>query len=193
MDTSNLMSNEDVKQFLVKNADLVVIDTEFSSLEYDKSELLEIGFVKLRAKTFEVLAEGDIKIRPSHIETASPESLEVIGFDQEEWDREGVDLRTGLEMFLSNTDQCMLVAHNLPADWMVIRKALEGVGLKENFYYKGLDTFSLAFSKLAGESGFERYSLGELAKYFKVDEGQKHRAIDDARATAEIFKKLIAF
>lgn len=192
MDTSNIMSNENVKQFFVKDADLMVLDTEFSNLEFDKSELLQIGFVKLRAKTYEVLCEGDIKIKPTHIETASPESLEVVGYSQEEWDKEGVDLKTGLEMFLSNTDQCVLVAHNLPADWMVIRKAIEEAGLKENFYYKGVDTFSLAFVLLADKTGFERYSLGELAKHFGVNEGQKHRALDDARATAEIFKKLMA-
>ena len=185
------MSNEDIKQFFVHKADLVVVDTEFTNLEFDKSELIEIGFVKLEAETYKVLEEGDIKIKPSHIETASPESLDVIGYDEEEWNREGVDLKTGLEQFLSHTERCLLVAHNLPADWMVLRRGIDQVGLKENFYYKGLDTFSLAFAKLVNEPGFERYSLGELAKYFNVDEGQKHRAIDDARATAEVFKRLI--
>ena len=191
MDTSNLMSNQDVKQFFVRDADLVVFDTEYTSLEFDKSELLEIGLVKLKAKTFEVMAEDDIKIRPTHIETADQASLEVVGYDKEEWEREAMDLRLALEKFLSYTDQCVLVAHNLPADWMMIRRAVEEVGLKENFYYKGIDTFSLAFAKLANEPDFERYSLGELTKYFGVDEGQKHRAIDDARATAEVFKHLI--
>ncbi|PIR87078.1 MAG: hypothetical protein COU11_02510 [Candidatus Harrisonbacteria bacterium CG10_big_fil_rev_8_21_14_0_10_49_15] len=195
MDTDNVMSTEDVKQFFVQDADLVVVDTEFTSLEFMKSELVEIGLVKLKAKTYEVIGEEDIKIKPTRIETASPKSLEIIGYSQEEWDRDGVSLTEGLQRFLNYTDQCMLVAHNLPADWMVLRRAFEEVGLKENFYYKGLDTFSLAFAKLGGVSsstGFERYSLGELAKHFGVDEGQKHRAIDDARATAEIFKKLMA-
>lgn len=84
----------------------------------------------------------------------------------------------------------MLVGHNLPMDWLFLKKSLTEQGLAPNFYYKGLDTFSLAWQKLRHTGKFRRYSLSELAPYFGIDQGQAHRALDDARTTYQVFKKL---
>lgn len=174
----------------VAEADLVFFDTEMTGLDLDK-ELIEIGLVKAKAKTFEIIAEKDIKIKPVHIETADPDALKIVGYDPEEWERDGVDLKTGLEQFLSYTEGAILVGHNIAFDWMHVKKSLEQCGMRPNYYYKGLDTFSLAWQKLAGHKDIERISLGELARYFNIPEGRKHRAIDDAKATYQVFLKLL--
>jgi len=185
------MTLEEMRTFDILSADLVVFDTEFTSLDFQTNELLEIGFVKLKALTHEVLTEGDIKIK-ADLTHASEDSLKLIGYNQEEWDKEAVTPKEGLEEFLKHTDSCVLVAHNIANDWMVIKNALAKSNLKENFHYKSIDTFTLGWYVLQGKPEFTTFSLREMAKYFKVDQGQKHRAIDDARATAEVFKKLIS-
>lgn len=183
------MENEFKK---ITECDLVFVDTETTGLEL-KHELLEIGFVRARAGTFELIDEYDIKIKPARIELASKEALELVGYDAAEWEREGVDLKTGLERFLSYTQDALLVGHNLPFDWMQIHKSLEEFGLKPNFMYKGLDTFAMAWLFLRDEGYFTKFSLGELARYFGIDQGRKHRAIDDARTTYKVFLKLVEY
>ncbi len=171
-----------------RNFDLVVVDTEFTGLEL-KHELVEIGFVKLKHGTLEVIAEKSIKIKPTHLENANAESLAISGYNEKGW-ADAVDLKTGIQDFLTYTDGCMLVGHNLGMDWAFIKKAIEDCGLTSNFYYKGLDTFSIAWAKLRDKKEFKRFSLTELAPYFGIDMGHHHRALDDARTTCEVFKKL---
>ena len=174
----------------VAEADLVFFDTETTGFDLNK-ELIEIGLVKVKAKTFEIIIECDIKIKPARIGDADPDALEIVGYDPEEWEREGVDLKTGLEKFLSYTDGAVLVGHNIAFDWMHIKKSLEQCGLHFNYYYKGLDTFSLAWQKLAGQPNLTHMSLRELSKYFNLSEGRAHRAIDDARTTYRVFLELL--
>ncbi|MEK7110556.1 MAG: 3'-5' exonuclease [Patescibacteria group bacterium] len=174
----------------IREADLVFFDTETTGLNFSH-ELIEIGLVKVKAKTFEVLAERDIKIKPAHIETADAEALRIVGYDHDEWMRDGVDLKTGLEEFLSYTESVVLVGHNLPFDWMHVRKSLEECGLRPNYFYKGFDTFPMAWQKLRNDSRFLKFSLEELGNYFGIDRGRAHRAIDDARTTYQVFRKLI--
>ena len=74
----------------VNERDLCFFDTETTGFELDK-ELLEIGAVRVKANTFEKLSEIDIKIKPQHIENATPEALQVVGYDEKEWEKDGID------------------------------------------------------------------------------------------------------
>ncbi len=176
------------EEIVVDDLDLVFFDTETTGLDLTH-EIIEIGLIKAKARTFEVISEKDIKIKPMHLETASSDALFINGYNDTEW-AQAVDLKTGLQEFLSYTQGTMLVGHNLAFDWMQIKKSLEQCGLQQNYYYKGLDTFSLAWQKLRTKAKLRRYSLKELSDYFGVNQGQAHRAIDDARTTYQIFKKL---
>lgn len=176
----------------LEDLDLVFFDCEFTGTEILKHELIEIGFVKAKAKTLEFIEEGDIKILPEHIETADPQALEVNGYNKEEWDKEALGKKDGLKEFLAHTEGCMLIGHNVAWDRMFVQKALEEVGLKPNFSYKSLDTLSLGWAKLKGQGEFKTFSLlKEMAPHFNIDTGREHRAIDDARTTYEVFKKLL--
>lgn len=173
----------------VFDRDIVFFDTETTGL-LPSAEIIEIGFVKVKAHTFEIIEEGDIKLKPAHIERASAESLAIVGYDEEEWNREGVDRKEGLEMFLKHTDGAMLAGHNTVFDRQHVESELEEHGLQPNFFYKSLDTFVMAWSLLGEKPEFTKFSLGELSKYFNIDQGRAHRAIDDARTTYQVFLKL---
>jgi DNA polymerase-3 subunit alpha (Gram-positive type) len=181
------MLNKD--EIITDDLDLVFFDTELTGLEMHH-EIIEIGFIKVRAKTFEVIIEKQIKIKPVHLETANRDSLEIAGYKEADW-ADAVDIKTALQEFLSYTENAMLVGHNLPMDWLFLKKSLAECQLPSNFYYKGLDTFSLAWQKLRETGMFHRYSLKELSAHFNVSQGNAHRALDDARTTYEIFKKLV--
>ncbi len=170
--------------------DLCFFDTETTGFELDK-ELLEIGAVRVKANTFEKLSEVDIKIKPQHIENATPEALQVVGYDEKEWEKEGIDLREGLLKFLDFAEGTILVAHNLPFDWMHVQNALEKHGFQPTYFYKGLDTFALSWLLLGDKAEFPKLSLKELADYFGINMGSHHRAIDDARTAYRIFIELL--
>lgn len=180
-----MINKEDI---VTDNLDLVFFDTELTGLEL-QHEIIEIGFIKAKARSFEVLIEKQIKIKPTRLEQANKESLAIAGYTPELW-TDAVDAKAALNDFLSYTEGAMLVGHNLPMDWLFLKKSLTEQGLAPNFYYKGLDTFSLAWQKLRHTGKFRRYSLSELAPYFGIDQGQAHRALDDARTTYQVFKKL---
>ncbi len=184
------MADEEKFELTVWNRDMVFFDTEFTGFELDK-EIVEIGFIKVRAGDLSVIAEGDIKIKPEHLERANPDSLVITGYNEAEWEREGVSQQAGYAEFLSHTKDALLAGHNVAMDWLHLHNGLERVGLKPNFFYKSVDTFSIAWSKLRGNPAFVKFSLKELANYFGIDRGRAHRAIDDARTTFAVYKKLI--
>jgi DNA polymerase-3 subunit alpha (Gram-positive type) len=129
-------------------------------------------------------------VRPERLKDANPESLAISGYDEKEW-ADAVDLKTALEEFLSYTEGCMLVGQNIGVDMMHLKNGLERCGLTPNYFYKGIDTFTLAWSKLLENKEIRRFSLSELAPHFGVDAGTQHRALDDARTTYRVFLKLL--
>ncbi|MBS3903574.1 MAG: 3'-5' exonuclease [Anaplasmataceae bacterium] len=172
--------------------DFVFFDTEMTGLNFEH-ELIEIGFVKAKRQTFEFISEGDIKIFSKDITKADPNALEVIHYDPDEWAREAVPLKEGIEKFLAHTEDAILVGQNLPIDWLRLEQSLYACNLKANYYYKGLDTFSLGWLLFGDIPGFDRMSLREMAEFFNIDRGQAHRALDDARTTYQVFKALVKY
>lgn len=174
----------------VFDRDLVFFDTETTGL-LPSAEIIEIGFVKAKAGTFEVIAEGDIKIMPAHPERMHDEVRALVGYDEEEWAREAVERKAALQQFLAHTKDAMLVGHNLPFDREHVEIELEAHGIEPNYFYKGLDTFVMAWTLLGDQPAFTKFSLQELSTYFNIDQGRAHRAIDDARTTYQVFLKLV--
>ncbi len=143
------------------------------------------------AGTYEKISEGEIKIKPTRLATANAESLMISGYNDTDW-RGAVDLKTGLQQFLKETEGAMLVGHNVAVDLMFLKKSIEECGLQTNYFYKAFDTFNIAWAKLGRDLRLRKFSLSELAPYFNIDQGRAHRALDDARTTCEVFKKLMA-
>lgn len=184
-----MMTTSFEKERDVHTRDLVFVDLETTGLELSK-EIIEIGFIKAKAGTFEVLLEKDIKIKPERLGEADPESLKVVGYTEEEW-QDAVRLKDGIREFLAYTEGTMLVGHNLVFDWMHLEAAIERSGFQPNYFYKGLDTFALAWLKFKDQPEFKKFSLDELCRHFGIDRGRAHRALDDARTTYKVFLELM--
>lgn len=88
---------------------------------------------------------------------------------------------------IKHTEGCIFVAHNVHFDYSFIQKEFAELGY--DFTRKKLCTLQLAKRNF---KGLHSYSLGNLIKYFDIAVDNRHRAMDDTVAAAEIFKRILA-
>lgn len=176
---------------------LAFIDTETTGLEPEKHELIEIGLVLVEQSlppgkkiTLNILEEFEIKIKPLHLELADPISMGINHYTEEGWDS-GVDLKTAMEKLAEKTVNSIMVGHNVAHDFAFLKHAFFATKVENRMHYHKLDTISIAFAKLYGETELEKFSLRALCEYLNVENKNSHTALSDARATLEVFRKLM--
>jgi DNA polymerase III epsilon subunit-like protein len=91
----------------------------------------------------------------------------------------------------SKIEGAILVGHNMPFDLSFLDAAFSKTGLKNPLHYHRLDTISIAWAKLHREVDLEHFSLRELCIRFGIKNENAHTALSDARATYELYKKLM--
>ncbi len=84
------------------------------------------------------------------------------------------------------TEDAVFVAHNVKFDYNFIKNEFEQLGF--TFSRKQLCTVKLTRKVYPG---LRSYSLGNLIQHFGIEVHSRHRALEDARATAIIFDKII--
>ncbi|MDP3958041.1 MAG: 3'-5' exonuclease [bacterium] len=181
----------------MRTHNLAFIDTETTGLNPEWHELIEIGGVlarqiprKGKGPELEVVEEFEMKVKPVHVETADPIALEIVGYDEADW-TSAVDLKQALIVLAEKTEGCIMVGHNVAFDHSFIEKAYEENGMKNTMHYHKLDTISLAYAKLYDKMEIEKFSLRSLCEYFGIENKRAHTALSDARATFELYKKLL--
>jgi DNA polymerase III subunit epsilon len=85
------------------------------------------------------------------------------------------------------TEGAIFVAHNVNFDYSFIREEFDKLGY--TFSKRQLCTVKLSRKAFAG---LHSYSLGNLIRHFDINVSARHRALDDALATAEIFGMIIS-
>jgi DNA polymerase-3 subunit epsilon len=182
----------------MKAHNLAFIDVETTGLDADQHELIEIGCVVARqvpqsgkGPMLEILDEFEYKILPEHLETADPESLAINGYTDEKWVG-AISLEDAMEKFSDRVRGASFVAHNAFFDYAFIEHAFKKTGVKNFMHYHRLDTVSIAFAKLYDKTEVEKFSLRFLCEYFGVKNKNAHTALSDARATFEVYKKLLS-
>jgi DNA polymerase-3 subunit epsilon len=86
------------------------------------------------------------------------------------------------------TENCVFVAHNAAFDYRFIRAEFESLGY--SFERKTLDTIKLARKFIPG---LRSYSLGNLCDEIGIKITNRHRALGDALATTELFKRIYQY
>lgn len=84
------------------------------------------------------------------------------------------------------TEGAVFVAHNVRFDYSFLREEFRQLGY--TFSRKQICTVRLSRKVFPG---LPSYSLGNLIKYFSIPVKARHRALDDAMATAELFDLMI--
>ncbi len=159
----------------------VVFDLETTGFSPVHDEIIEIGAVKVEGG--EVKDHYSVFVNPGRPIPARITELTGI---RDEMVEGASSIETVLPEFLSFCEGCCLVAHNAEFDVEFIREKANRMGTAVDFTV--LDTLQMARLLL---KDLHRFKLNTLCKYLGIKQEHHHRAVDDARVTAEIFLRFI--
>lgn len=177
----------------MKNIPLAFVDIETTGLDFDNNEIIEIaGIIVSPEAPFDVLSEFEWKVKPSHIETANPTALKINKYNEKDWS-DAISLFDAMKLFAEKTKGTMMAGHNTPFDWAFLDKAFRTTGVTNTLaHYHTLDMVSVAYIKLKDAKAVDHFTLHALCEYFDIKNEREHSALSDAKATFEVYKKLMA-
>ena len=159
----------------------VVFDLETTGFSPIKDKIIEIGAVKVEAgkitDSFMTFVNPRIPIPFKITQLTSITDRDVA---------DAPDIETILPKFLEFIGDAPLVAHNASFDVSFIEQNCRYQDI--SFDFTSVDTVALARVLLPTCS---KYTLNVVAKALNINQEHHHRAVDDARVTAEIFVKFI--
>ena len=166
------------------------IDIETTGLNLLSHEIIEIGCV-LATPELEMIEEFELKIKPEHIESADPVALKVNHYDSGDW-KDAQSLKDGMKILSKKVKDCIMVGHNVAFDAGFLEYAFNKTNIANTMHYHRLDTVSIAWAKIHNDPKLEHFSLRELSLLFGIKNERAHTALSDARATYELYKKLMS-
>lgn len=178
------------KKINFRKRPLVFIDLETTGLNPLEHEIVEMACLVADGQTFEVSKKYIKKVKPEHIETATPEALKIFGYSPEAWE----NARSAKEILQEVNGLApggMLAGWNVSFDWWFLEMGFKKVGITSQFDYHLVDVMSIAYAKLWKEKEIEQMGLRKIAPYFGIKLGEEHGALEDITATYEIFRKLM--
>jgi DNA polymerase III subunit epsilon len=168
---------------LLEQATYVVVDLETTGLRPGQSGICEIGAVRLRG--FEVEAEFDTLVDPGL--PIDPGASALTGLRTAQL-RGAPPPAEAVRDFLAFAGDAVLVAHNARFDLAFLDRETELL-TGSRIGSAVVDTVRLARTLLAGR--VPSFGLAQLAWFLGTSEQPCHRALPDARATAELLLALI--
>ncbi|MGD9604990.1 MAG: PolC-type DNA polymerase III [Bacilli bacterium] len=173
-------SDEDIN---LKEATFVVYDLETTGLSSNYNEIIEIAAVKI--KNEQIIDEFATFVKP---EAAIPNYITEITNISNDDVRNAPSISAVIGDFYNFLKGSILVAQNASFDNSHLYKNLKDAKLFEK-ELPTIDTMQLARIRYGNK--LKTFNLKSLSKFFDVDLKQHHRAINDAKATAEIFVKML--
>lgn len=172
----------------LRHGTFVVVDLETTGTSPASGAMItEIGAVKIRGG--EVLGEFHTLVNPG---SPIPPFITVLTGITDAMVAPAPLFQEVLPAFLEfcgGADETILIAHNAPFDIGFLKAAADAFSYPwPNF--RVLDTVKIARKTLTRDET-PNVKLGTLAQYFGLQEPPTHRALDDARATVEIFYRLL--
>ncbi|SES68404.1 DNA polymerase III catalytic subunit, PolC type [Natronincola peptidivorans] len=159
----------------------IVFDIETTGLSNATDKITEIGAIKIRNR--QVIDKFSSLINPK---IPIPEKITQITGINNEMVENAPTIEEVLPKFLDFIGTSCVVAHNAAFDVGFIRVNANELG--HEFINPVVDTLKLSRILL---SHLKRHKLNTIAKELNVTLENHHRAVDDAKATAEIFMKFI--
>lgn len=173
----------------MRKHNLAFIDIETTGLDVILHEVIEIGCV-LTTPTLEVIEEFELKIKPERPEVANQTSLKVNHYNEEAW-KDALTMREAMQIFADKVKDHIMVGQNVAFDAGFIEHAFSRINMTNTMHYHKLDTISIAWAKLHRSPDLEHFSLREMCLRFGIVNEHAHTALSDARATYELYKKLM--
>lgn len=158
----------------------VVVDLEMTGLQAKTERILEIGAVKVERG---ILTERfQTFVDPHRILSPRITALTGITQDMVAGAPEAVE---ALHDFLGFAGELPLVGHNILFDYSFLKQC--AVNHKLPLEREAVDTLKIARVCLPD---LESRRLESLCRFYKIAEGQEHRALADAWMTAQLFERL---
>ena len=154
-----------------------VFDLETTGGNHDKDKIIEIGLVKI--ENLKIVDEKHYLIQPEIKIPDFIQKLTQIGPKEVEHARLIQDVIDEILMFMGNS---ILVAHNTSFDIPFFNSVLKRLGKKE-LINKSLCTNLMTKHLIPN---LLNSNLNYMSKIFGIKHKQAHRALDDAKATAEL-------
>jgi len=173
----------------MRKHNLAFIDIETTGLSVIEHEIIQIGCL-ITDSSFKIIEEFELKIKPQHIENADKIAVKINHYKEKDW-IDSYDLKEAMKIFSKKAKDCIMVGQNICFDAGFLEYNLEKLKLPSTMHYHKLDTIAIAWTKFNKEKDFEHFSLREMCKRFDIVNENPHSALSDARATFELYKKLI--
>jgi DNA polymerase III subunit epsilon len=170
-------------ELLLEEATYVVVDLETTGLRPGRSQICEIGAVRVRR--LEPEAEFETLVNPGV--PMAPGAAALTGLRDAQL-RKAPPPSLAVSRFLEFAGDAVLVAHNARFDLAFLDRETERL-TGSRIASPVVDTVALARRLLAGR--VPRAGLAQLSYFFGTSVQPCHRALPDAQATAEVLLALI--
>jgi DNA polymerase III subunit epsilon len=165
--------------------DFTVVDVETTGWAPDVAAITEIGAVRVhRGK---VVAEFGSLVNPG---TPVPAPITELTGISDELVADAPAVAAVLPGLLAFAEGSVLAAHNAPFDLRFLTAACAAMG-RDWPGFEVLDTVRLARHLMDTPQEVPDRKLATLARFFGTPVRPSHRALDDARATADILQQLL--
>lgn len=161
--------------------EFVVFDIETTGLSNKNDKITEIGAIKV--KNGQIIDNYSALVNP---ERDIPEKITELTGITNDMVKDKPTIETVLPEFLKFIGSNPIVAHNADFDTGFIRENADRIN--KSFTNTTIDTLKLSRVLLPN---LKRHRLNIIAKELNISLLNHHRAVDDARATAEMFIKFI--
>ncbi len=165
------------------DSQFVVFDIETTGLDRENEQITEIGAVKV--KNGEIIDRWSTFVNP---QKSIPEEIVTLTGISDQMVEDAPVISEILPEFFEFSKDSVLVAHNADFDTSFIKRDAKKYNLEYNFCC--LDTLVLSRCMFPN---LRNYKLDTIANHLDVILDNHHRAVDDAKATADAFVKMISF
>ena len=160
----------------IEDQTFCIVDIETSGGNPKKSQMIEIGAIKL--KNGKIVEKYESLVNTYDI----PKNIQELTGITPEMTHEAPSIQTVLEEFKIFLEDDVFVAHDINFDYKFISDSMRKYDLGELCNRK-ICTINLS-KKLID---IERYGLKYLKEHLEIDEGSHHRAYSDAYCTTMVF------
>lgn len=158
--------------------DYIAIDLEMTGLDAKRDKILEIGAIRVKNKKPE--AEYQALICP-HMQLS--EDITGLTGISNEMAAGGREMDDVFPEIISFCKDFVLLGHNILFDYSFLKQA--AMNRNTVFEHKGMDTLKIARKLLSQE---EKKTLQALCDRYGIQRQRRHRALDDAKATAALYE-----
>jgi DNA polymerase III subunit epsilon len=182
-----IFQKKDKKNTPFEDARYVIIDTETTGLDSQKSIVLSIGAVAIRNKR--IFVEEGLEIVLNATQKLEAETVKIHGLTMQDI-TEGVSAIEAAGQFLKYLETAVIVAHHADFDVQMLEKTIsEAIGMPFRFDNWVIDTVDLAMRLDAFDKPYSalKYDLDSLCRRYDIAVHDRHTAWGDAFITAELF------